>query len=309
MMHPNNILLSDDFTIGADPEMFLTKDGVYVAVQPYVDGTKDKPQPLPMGGNAQRDNVAIEFGVKPAASKLSFIQNIGDTLIDLQNLLPEGVELDVVPSANFPRKELKHKECTLFGCDADYNAWTLQINEPPKDAAKGTFRSCGGHVHLGYVPKSKYDFLKDPDSKPIVIQVLDCTLGYASTVLDNSKAAVERRILYGKAGCYRPTEYGVEYRTLSNYWIKSPDLVNMVYSMCADSLKVIANLEHRDLIMGLGGPAEIQRVINEGDSEAAQASLIEVVVEFLSRETWESFMNAFELLSGDVNVNKEWEGV
>ena len=57
------------WTAGADPELFLQKDGNYVAVQPYVDGTKEEPQPLPCGGNVQKDNVAIEFGIKPAWDK------------------------------------------------------------------------------------------------------------------------------------------------------------------------------------------------------------------------------------------------
>ena len=66
-------------TIGADPEMFCKKDGEYIAVQECgITGTKDAPQLLPMGGNAQRDNVAVEFAVLPAESKVGFVQNIGD---------------------------------------------------------------------------------------------------------------------------------------------------------------------------------------------------------------------------------------
>ena len=39
----------------------------------------------------------------------------------------------------------------------------------------------------------------------------------------------KRRELYGKAGAYRVKPYGVEYRVLSNFWLKSPALMQWVY--------------------------------------------------------------------------------
>jgi hypothetical protein len=39
-----------------------------------------------------------------------------------------------------------------------------------------------------------------------------------------------RKELYGKAGAYRGKEYGVEYRSLSNYWVFDPKLTKWIWS-------------------------------------------------------------------------------
>ncbi len=44
----------------------------------------------------------------------------------------------------------------------------------------------------------------------------DLFLGLPSAGADKQG---KRRELYGKAGRYRPTSYGIEYRVLSNYWL------------------------------------------------------------------------------------------
>ena len=47
--------------------------------------------------------------------------------------------------------------------------------------------------------------------------------------LDNDEPAKIRKLKYGKAGCFRPTPYGVEYRTPSCWWIKSPAAMSLIY--------------------------------------------------------------------------------
>ena len=296
-------------TIGADPEMFCVKDGGYIAVQECgITGTKDAPQLLPMGGNAQRDNVAVEFAVLPADSKVAFVQNIGDTLMDLLDALPEGVDVDIVPSAHFPESQLTHEECLEFGCDPDMDAWTMKVNDPPEDAGKSTFRSCGGHIHVGYVQGSGNDFLKDIDGKAMTIRMMDCFHGLVATVLDNSDAAIERRKLYGKPGCFRPTEYGGEYRALSNFWIQHPKMVELMYCLTLDVMKVMRDTNFYDIIGELGKD-NIIRVIMEGDARVAKSIIVGYLMQFMDNESQTLFWECQELVDQGFDYKEEWKEI
>lgn len=296
------------WTSGADPEMFCRNDSGLVAVQNVgvVTGTKEEPQALPLGSNVQRDNAAIEFAVPPATSKEEFVQFIGDALSDVLDLLPEGVSVDITPSANFPNDQLTHEECKQFGCDPDMNAWTMKVNEPPTDAAENDFRSCGGHIHVGFVQGSGNDFLKDIDGKAMTIRMMDCFHGIAATILDSSQAAVDRRKLYGKPGCFRPTEYGVEYRTLSNFWIQSPVLVELMYSLTDDVLKVMRDKKFMEIIGNLNAK-NIQRIIIEGDTDTALKIFTGYLNDFLGEDSIVLFWECYSKIDADINYKEEWK--
>jgi hypothetical protein len=119
----------------------------------------------------------------------------------------------------FPEQELEHPSARVFGCDPDFNAWNNgRVNPRPK-ADDHTLRSAGGHVHVGYTLTGKGDILR-------LVQLADLVLGVPSTRLD---LATARRQLYGKAGAFRVKPYGIEYRTLSNFWIFKPETTNWVY--------------------------------------------------------------------------------
>lgn len=301
--------MKTDFTIGADPEMFCVRNGGYVAVQTTnIVGTKEEPQLLPNGGNVQRDNVAVEFAIDPASSKRELINSIGTALADLKNVLPKDVDIEIVPSADFPRDQLRHEECMAFGCSPDFSAWTMMENVVPVGAEESVFRSCGGHIHLGYVAGSENEFLLDEEGKLSTVRMMDALCGVISTVLDNSKEAIARRKLYGKAGCYRPTIYGIEYRTLSNYWIQSPLLVSLMYSLSADALHAVREGKVTDCIKTLN-PHRLQRVIETGDAKGALHLFELEVHKHMTPESIDLFANAEVLLDERVEWKKEWEGV
>jgi hypothetical protein len=72
-----------------------------------------------------------------------------------------------------------------------------------------------------------------------LITICDCLLGLPSIMLDRNPMQRERRTLYGMAGEYRKPDHGVEYRTLSNFWLRSPvlaDFVAQMAGMCVDVL-------------------------------------------------------------------------
>lgn len=244
------------FMVGCDPELFLKKDGNYVASCDLVGGTKDVPMPLeglPDGFTVQEDNVAVEFGIPPANSKLSFLGSISTVMNELTRLMQEkGLSLDKAASTKFPESELWHPKALMFGCDPDFNIWTGKRNPRPK-ADDTTLRSCGGHVHVGIDPS--YDW-------KALIKNMDFHLGVPSVLMDKDE---DRRKLYGMPGAYRRKPYGVEYRTLSNFWVFDPKLTGWVWDGVE---KAVNAVDAQFQIDELQEP--IQRAISTNDKKLAR---------------------------------------
>jgi len=243
--------------IGTDPEAFLvTKTGALKAVCGLLDG-HDKWNPLQVpdmekGFTFQEDNVCIEFGVPPASSSEQFKHHIKAVQ---KRFLKEYKHLKFsnLSCAVFPDEEMKHPAAHIFGCEADYNAWTGKVNKMPNPPVPN-LRSAGGHVHI-------------ETSLPIrkVIQACDLFLGVPSVLMD--ELGSERRVLYGKPGCFRPKPYGGEYRTLSNFWFLNPDKYgSWVWNGVARALEFV---EGGYLLKG-NIKTDIIRCINENDKQKAE---------------------------------------
>lgn len=263
-------------TIGADPEFFLKKGNKFIAAIPHIKGSKDEPESLPCGGTIQRDNVAVEFATVPAKDGKDFVEKVRSCIKDTLKIIPDDHSLIAVPSAHFDEDQLGHAEASEFGCDADYNAYTVSENEKPW-CGDGNLRSCGAHIHIGCLDDDGgiiegLKFLTEFNGKIDAVKAMDLVLGITSTILDASEAAIKRKELYGKAGCHRPTSYGVEYRVLSNYWMKSPELVMLIDSLTRDAMALIARGELYD-VLDLVGEEDVQKIINSGDVEAASVIL------------------------------------
>lgn len=208
--------------LGCDPEAFLANAaGELRSSIGRVGGSKVAPMPLPLGQGyaVQEDNVALEFNIPPAAGKGDFIHSIQATLKFLGDAMKEHHGLTIINSSaiSFPDSELLDPAAQEFGCDPDFNVWTNARNPRPAAADKN-LRSCGGHVHVGYD-------IRAIDGKD-VIKNMDLHLGVPSVLMDKGEL---RKQLYGKAGAYREKNYGVEYRTLSNFWIFDEKLIGWVW--------------------------------------------------------------------------------
>jgi hypothetical protein len=302
-------------TIGTDPEFFLKRGKEYISAIPHIGdeehGTKYAPIALTTVDKAcvQRDNVAVEFASPPVETKEEFVESIRGCLREISSMIPKGTSLEAVPSANFPEAELDHPEAQQFGCDPDYDAWKVEQNEKPY-CGISTFRSCGGHVHVGGIqddgtPIPGMEFLLEFEGKLAMVRAMDIMLGVPSTVLDCSKAAVARRQLYGKAGCHRIPEHGIEYRTLSNYWLRSPELVMLVYSLTQDAVHLVQSGHLEELINTLSAE-EIQRIINNGDVESATKAIERHILNFMSVESKELFDMCIAKVPKIKKLSVEW---
>lgn len=291
-------------TIGTDAEFFLKQKGGFVSATRFLKGTKEEPEILKSGGNVHYDNVAFEFATSPAENEGSFVASVKKTLSEATSRLPKGVNLCQAAATNFPKEELEDEETRRFGCDPDYDAWKLNINTVPPNAPNLPFRSCGAHVHVGFVKGSGNDFLLDPYGKIDVVKTMDVIIGIPFTALDNSSGCVKRRQLYGKAGCHRPTSYGVEYRSLSNFWVYSIDTVKLVYRLSEDTLRLVREKKHSALIASIG-ENNVVKIINEGKKKEALKLWEGIISKNVSPKARKLFQVCLNKSPKD--IYKEWD--
>lgn len=243
-------------SIGSDMELFAqTKKGQHIALCGKIGGSKNEPLQLahlPVGFMVQEDNVALEFNVPVCNSRTEFVQAFRIMRQEVKKILSG---LDLVMSTNasvsFGKEELTHPNALVFGCEPDYNAWSVKENQKPR-AIDENLRTAGGHIHIG----TQVDMLE-------VTKHMDLYIGVPSVLLDDSKEAIARRELYGKAGAMRPKPYGLEYRVSSNFWMFSDRLVSWVF----ENTRHACNLSFQfDTITS----ERIQKCINTGDKEEAR---------------------------------------
>jgi hypothetical protein len=279
------------FTIGTDPEFFVKKGSKYINAElvtkynkPVFSGTKASPVSLPNGGGLQIDNVAVEVAVKPAKSEEEFVQNISNTFKDLYNILPKKFKLSIDQSATFENKQLNTENAQLFGCSPSYCAYKLEAYKL-QNAEITNNRSLGGHIHISS-PDFKY--LSTFQGKIDLVKTLDCLLAIPLILIEDVELSINRRKLYGKAGDHRPTEYadgteGIEYRTLSPFWLNSKQSVKFIYSAVKDALKIVKNNDHIQLFEMFHDEVIIE-TINNCNVEIA-TKLTEKIMPYLSKNS------------------------
>lgn len=228
-----------EFTIGSDPECFVTDGEDIVSIYGKMPGTKENPYKV-TDGAIQVDGFATEFNTEPTPlvkeGEKIFSQSVTKVYNQMRPyLLEHGLAFSPVISKIFTSKFLdaQPEASKELGCDPDYNVWTgLTNTSPPANTRQ---RVVGGHIHIGWGQGFESN---DPEhilTCKEVVKQLDVVVGLSS-VLDTPDERVmqevNRRKQYGKAGSFRIKPYGVEYRTLSNYWVFNPALRDSVYRRC-----------------------------------------------------------------------------
>jgi len=243
---------------GADPEFFVAnKKGTILnsdkffphKTKPLIIKQEPDDRWLGVGeaiGKLYFDGIQAEFGITPTYCRVYFIMRTKRILTTAADMI-EGNRITLKPSVKVQKRILDqaHDDAKIFGCMPDYNAYTLTVNTPEMNAEKHPYRYAGGHIHIGLVGIEYGGGLADPyysrqremitSEKEHIrwVKSLDFFVNLLTLPFDNSPAAKRRRSKYGKAGCFRPTPYGIEYRSLSCWWLKSPIFVSMVLGLAS----------------------------------------------------------------------------
>lgn len=215
------------FTLGADPEMFIvdtSQNNKVISSLGIIPGKKGRPWAdnfWKAGFGLETDNILVEYNIPPAQTKEDFISNIEfmqEYIRKFVKRINENYDVQCVASREIEPDQLLHPEALLFGCDPDYNAYTLNINPKP-EGERGLLRSAGAHIHFGVKGIKEKDLID-------IIKLCDYYLGVASIVVDSD---TKRRTLYGKAGSFRMQPWGIEYRSLSSFMFGSREMLELVW--------------------------------------------------------------------------------
>ena len=228
------------FTFGSDPEFMLHNEGKYRSAIDVVPGDKENRHKV--GPHEfYYDNVMAECAIKPGKSKRGTIQNMHNCFKKYAALVSPH-KLVVQAAQKYPICELAHPKAQEIGCDTEYCVYALTDVKPPEEEfATNSLRTAGGHIHLGA------EFLQNDEyACYFAIRMLDLFLGIPSVFIDKDKTTRSRKALYGNAGRFRLPAHGIEYRALSNFWLSSPKLVELVYDICAFTLRFVQKEKHLD---------------------------------------------------------------
>ena len=212
------------FSFGSDPEFMIVKDGKYKSAIGIIQGDVENRIKI-RGHEFYYDNVLAECAIKPSRSKSEAVANFSECL---QLYAEMAHPFQLVPQAaqHYDREELQHPDAKKVNCEPEFCPYTMSMAKGPvEEILYGTLRTCGGHIHLGN------ESLTEGNNGVMAMYMMDLFLGVPSLWLDKDPTSGIRREMYGAAGRYRVKNYGMEYRSLSNFWLQSPRFVEFIYDM------------------------------------------------------------------------------
>ena len=122
-----------------------------------------------------------------------------------------------------------------------------------------------GHISIGWDNFTQEQQLD-------MVKAMDATVGLESVLLDFD---TERKKLYGKAGCFRFREYGIEARLLSNFWIKTDESLKWAWNTTMKAIDLV-NSGKIEEVKELG--SYIVEAINTNNKELAQELLNKIKI-------------------------------
>ena len=256
-------------TSGCDPEIFVTeKSGTLLPAQRFLPAEAEVKNQY--GGYQFWDGYQAEFC--PTAKNC--LQQLHDEIYaglmgvwrKAQKYHP-GARLTLQNTMEIPEALAKTapEEEIRFRCSPSMNVYD-DPGEPLPDAREYRWRFAGGHLHAGFGSKK----LTVPLIEELV-RGLDGILAVAGVSLAEGIDTPERRKMYGRAGEFRLPVHGLEYRVLSNFWLSSPVISNLVFELFRQAIRFAASGMYRHCWEA--NQEEIREVINGCDVKRAREIL------------------------------------
>ena len=271
---------SHTVSFGCDPEFFFEKEGKIIGSEKIIDINKGL-----KAGNSSKfivDGVQAELNPVPNSCRAQLGGEISRCFMTLYQKIQKDktIKINFKPTVKITKKELDtlDKKSQIFGCAPSKNTDKKSENSVSvKDPKTYMYRSAGGHIHIGSHATGMADsfdpiaaIMREPER---LITIMDIIVGNTCVLLDRDPSNKERRKVYGKAGEFRTPAHGIEYRTLSNFWLLSYPLMSFVMNLSRFSVSILAStMPGRDFekeLLSSINMTKIRKAINENDAELA----------------------------------------
>ena len=254
-------------SFGCDPEFFYKKGRSVIGAEKVLGKFKNS-ELATYEGKVIIDGIQAELNPLPSHCRNLESSTIATLFRNVNEHLPKGVSISLDPVVSVTKKEMASLSpaCQQFGCTPSFNVYGVQ-EVAVRDASKYLKRSAGGHIHLGYLSITPKGLLEPSE----IVPLLDAIVGNTCVLLDRHEGNKERRKNYGRAGEYRTPKYGIEYRTLSNFWLYNHTMMHLVFGLCRQAVSYLGNGK-KDKILKLVDQKDIIKAINENDFDLAMAN-------------------------------------
>jgi hypothetical protein len=214
-------------TLGADPEIFVFANGKLLPAFEFLPDKKS-------GGKMYWDGFQAEWKYdhenNHCQNNLVLYTRENLSLLETQaKKRRKDAKLSLTNVVKIPKEILKtaHPLHIELGCQPSFNAYKLK-GEPVYDPRELLYRFAGGHMHFG-TWRQRPPYVK-------IVKTADSILGIWSVGVARNLDNPIRRKYYGLPGEYRMPMYGqglygVEYRTLSNWWLAAPCVMQVSWDI------------------------------------------------------------------------------
>ena len=227
--------------LGTDPEVFLSKETGRIRKRIAIIGSEMVVPTEGMNcissgstcGKVVRDGVQVELHPTATTCRQSMGYYIKNCLAHLNAEVAKhkGLKIDFRQVVTLSRGDLMklQPDSRELGCMPSLNIYGKE--HIILDGEKYLTRSAAGHIHMGsqaFNGPAQFGDRLDPVR---AVRIMDVLVGNQSVLMDRDPLAAERRKAYGRAGEYRLPPHGLEYRTLSNFWLRDYKLMSFVMGM------------------------------------------------------------------------------
>lgn len=304
---------------GCDPEFFFSKKGKIIGSEKiinletgleYIPASSARPNNSNTVGNIKGkiivDGVQAELNPRPNTCRANLANELSYCFRAIKEELAKDPLLSVEfkPTVKVTQKELKtlNPKSQVFGCAPSMN--TEGESKIKVNAKSYPYRSAGGHIHIGAQDDHIKKVIQQADK---IIPMLDIVLGNTCVLIDKDPGNKERRKVYGRAGEYRMPSHGIEYRTLSNFWLQSYPLMSFVMSMTRYAVSVVEKGYEKEFF-SLVNMKDIHKAINTNNQKLAKRNFDKIKDKLLeiNNDSVESFpINKYNIKAFETFIQKD----